>query len=62
MTKPNVYIETIDTIGREGFYEATISFKNHGEAIRVLGQTLDECVRRAITICNVFLAEGKNNV
>ena len=47
-------ITKVEEVGEDKFFQATISFRSHSDAILVLGDTLDVCVRRAVIITEAF--------
>ena len=52
-------VESVDPIGTEGFYMATIQVGQHGRAITVIGKDLTECVVRTNKVLQAFNGVAK---
>jgi hypothetical protein len=49
------YVESVSP--SEEMFTATISLKTHGECVVAIGSDVDECIRRAIIICDALIAD-----
>ena len=47
-------IEDVSQVGDCGMYRATLNIGDHGAAVEVIGETLDECITRAVVIRAAF--------
>ena len=56
MTKPKKYahVTDIQKVGSDKMVAAQIDVGDHGEAIQVIGENLDECVRRSVIVCRAL--------
>jgi hypothetical protein len=47
-------IESIEPVGDDGFFRATIGIGNHLSCVEVIGNNLTQCVERAYIIIQTF--------
>ena len=47
-------VESIEPTGTDGMFEATLTVKGHGAAIKIIGMNLTETVERTYIVLKAF--------